>query len=72
MKFVLDSKRSSSGKVLDGFVPEVGTAQWAKLEDLNVFVPPLVNIHVRLGSTSQKFFVQRKGDKRPNYTCTTL
>lgn len=28
MKFVLDSKRSSSGKVLGGSVPEVRIAQW--------------------------------------------
>lgn len=39
MKFVLDSKRSSSGKVLDGFVPEVRITPWAGLANLSRFRP---------------------------------
>lgn len=39
MKFVLDSKRSPSGKLLGGFVPEVRTAQQVHAVDLGISPP---------------------------------
>eukprot|EP00752_Nemacystus_decipiens_P011329 g10067.t1 len=63
MKFVLDSKRSSSGKILDGFVPEAAKDEYSRA----VVGKGTVVRYMRDGSTQMLFatgdVVTRNGDE---------